>query len=242
MGNTNSTNKKRVLLVSGAIILLCMIIIAGVTFSLFTDTQNVTNHLKAGDLEITLKRTELVKTTLDASGYLVTLPADTNEVTFTDPTEENVFGIAMSNGEVTEKIVPGSKFTATMQIANGSDAAFGYWLKIECNDGASAQELAEQLIITVYTDKNGDGVIDTDSESDESTVAVGLEVGNDRSYVGRLGIGETENFIVSVEFSDKGYSFANGILSSLNNDAEGKQVAFDLVVYAVQLTTESTAP
>ena len=155
------TNRKRALIVSAAIILLCMTIIVGMTFALFTDTRRVTNHLKAGDLQITLKRIELTKTTLDDSGYLVTLPTDTNVKEFTDPTDENVFGLTMENGAVTEKIVPGSKFVATMQIENNSDVAFKYWARIDCKDEDVSKKLAEQLIIIVYTDKNGDGVIDT---------------------------------------------------------------------------------
>ena len=51
-----STNRKRALLVSASVILLCMTIIVGMTWALFTDTQKVTNHLQAGDLSITLKR------------------------------------------------------------------------------------------------------------------------------------------------------------------------------------------
>jgi predicted ribosomally synthesized peptide with SipW-like signal peptide len=49
------------LLVSAAVILLCMTIVVGMTWALFTDTKGVANHLRAGDLSITLKRTELTK-------------------------------------------------------------------------------------------------------------------------------------------------------------------------------------
>ena len=54
-----STNRKRALLVSASVILLCMTIIVGMTWALFTDTQKVNNHLQAGDLSITLKRIPL---------------------------------------------------------------------------------------------------------------------------------------------------------------------------------------
>ena len=65
-----STNRKRVLVVSGAIILLCMMIIAGMTFALFTDSKRMSNHLRAGDLEVTLTRTYLEYSVLDANGKL----------------------------------------------------------------------------------------------------------------------------------------------------------------------------
>ena len=240
-----STNRKRALLISSSVILLCMTIIVGMTWALFTDTQTVSNHLKAGDLQITLKRTELTKTTLDDKGYLVTQPTDTNSVNFTDPTDENIFGLTMENGEVTEKIVPGSKFVATMQIENNSDAAFKYWARIDCKDEDVAKKLAEQLIIIVYTDKNGDGVIDTegdDAEKHESVIANGLEIGDDVNYIGLLEKTGMEKFIVSVEFDDYGYTYQDGVITSANDAAQNQDVEFDLVVFAVQVTTEPTTP
>ena len=107
-----STNRKRALIVSGAVILLCMTIIAGTTWALFTDTQTVSNHLQAGDLEITLARTELTKRTLNSVGKLVTSDPDTTRLDFSNPTDENVFGIVEN-----EKIVPGTKYVAKMEIA-----------------------------------------------------------------------------------------------------------------------------
>ena len=229
-----STNRKRALLVSSSVILLCMTIIVGMTWALFTDTQTVSNHLQAGDLSITLKRTELTKTTLDASGYLVETQVqtatDAAEV-FTNPTDENVFGI-----ESNEKVVPGYKFVATMQIENQSDVAFVFWVKIDCKDEDVAKTLAKQLKIIVYTDKNGDGTIDTTTEGVDSTVATGLEVGSDKNYIGTLEIGKAETFIVSVEFVDEGYTYENGVLTSTNDGAQEENVEFDLLVYAIQAT------
>ena len=226
-----NTNRKRALLVSASVILLCMTIIVGMTWALFTDTQKVSNHLKAGDLTITLKRTELTKTTLNASGYLEQLPKDTTVVNFSNPTDENVFGIVEN-----EKIVPGTKYVAKMEIANKSDVAFGYWVKIDCKDEDVAKTLAEQLKIIIYTDKNGDGTIDTTAEGVDSTVATGLEVGSDKAYIGTLECGKAENFIVSVEFIDTGYTYKDGVLTSTNDGAQTQSVEFDLLVYAIQAT------
>lgn len=226
-----STNRKWALLVSVSVILLCMTIIVGMTWALFTDTQKVSNHLQAGDLAITLKRTELTKTTLNANGKLVTSEPDTNPKNFSNPTDENVFGIVEG-----ERIVPGTKYVAKMQIENHSDIAFGYWVKIDCKDEDVAKTLAEQLKIIVYTDKNGDGTIDAETEGVDSTVAVGLEVGDDENYIGTLEIGDAETFIVSVEFTDTGYTYMDGVLMSTNDSAQKQSVDFDLVVHAVQAT------
>ena len=90
--------------------------------------------------------------------------------------------------------------------------------------------------IIIYTDKNGDGTIDTTSEGVDSTVATGLEVGSDKDYIGTLERGKAENFIVSVEFIDTGYTYKDGVLTSTNDGAQTQSVEFDLVVHAVQAT------
>ena len=220
-----STNRKRALIVSAAIILLALTIIVGMTWSLFTDTQGVTNHLKAGDLEITLTRKEFVKTTLNQKGYLETLKPDTTPVDFSDPTSANVFGITTNaNGEM-EKIVPGSKFVAKMEIANKSDVAFGYWIEIVCTDKTKGPDLAKQLRVTVNTG--------TDKYD---FVGNGLIVkGASGGYIDVLGIGDTDTFTVTVEFLDS-YVSSNGLGYNDNDKAQSEELKFDLVVHAVQST------
>ena len=215
--NNTSTSRTRTLLVSSVVILLAMVVIVGVTWALFTDTQNVTNHLQAGDLSITLTRTELTKTTLNEEGYLVELPTDTTVVDFSDPIEANVFDIGEG-----EKIVPGSKFVAKMDIANNSDVAFGYWIEIVCTDKESGANLAKQLKVTVNTG------------SDESAfVNDGLTVKGEDGYVGKLGIGANAAFTVTVEFLD---SFVEENAIESNDLAKGENLSFDLIVHAVQAT------
>ena len=198
-------NKKRALLVSGAIILLCMCIIVGMTYALFTDTQTVTNHLKAGDMKITLKRVELTKKTLDASGYLAETQvqkATDAPVDFTNPTDENVFGLQTDDeGKVTEKIVPGSKFVAKMEISNDgskSDVAYDYWIEIVLNvEGLSAEEiealkLDEQLQVTVDSELENDPL--------PQTLDKGMNVGSEESPIGTLVLGDSDSFTVTMEF------------------------------------------
>ena len=111
----NGTSRKKVLLISSSIILLCMTVIIGMTWALFTDTQKISNHLQAGDLSITLKRISLTKKTLNIQGYLVeeqVQKPDDKPFDFTNPTDQNVFGMTAD-----EKIVPGSKFVAEMHMA-----------------------------------------------------------------------------------------------------------------------------
>ena len=212
-----STNRKRALLVSASVILLCMTIIVGMTWALFTDTQKVTNHLQAGDLSITLKRTELTKTTLNAQGKLVESAPDTTTKNFSNPTDENVFGIVEG-----EKIVPGTKYVAKMQIENNSDVAFGYWIEIVCTDKTNGADLAKQLKVTVNTGSDA-----------SASVNDGLTVGSSSNYVGELIIGATAEFTVTVEFLD---SFVAENNIDHNDLAQGENLSFDLVVHAVQAT------
>ena len=213
-----STNRKRALLVSASVILLCMTIIVGMTWALFTDTQKVTNHLQAGDLSITLKRTELTKTTLNAQGKLVTSDPDTTTKNFSNPTDENVFGIVEG-----EKIVPGTKYVAKMQVENHSDVAFGYWIEIVCTDKTNGADLAKQLKVTVNTGSDA-----------SASVNDGLTVGSSSNYVGELIIGATAaEFTVTVEFLD---SFVAENNIDHNDLAQGESLSFDLVVHAVQAT------
>ena len=227
-------NRKRTVLISTAIILLCMTIIVGMTWALFTDTRSVSNHLQAGDMSITLKRIELTKTMLDGSGYLVTPDPDKTVIDFTenDPTttdDDNVFGIAEG-----EKIVPGTKYVAVMKIENHSDVAFGYWIEIKCSDASKQEDLAKQLKVTVTTDSDSFAYVADD-----------LIVKPDKGYIEAVVVRpdnaeETDDtgvayFTVTVEFVDLGYNPDD--LSSENNAAKNDTVDFDLIVNAVQLTT-----
>ena len=187
------------------------------TFALFTDERAVTHHLQAGTLEITLKRVNLDKTTLTSDGYLET-KNQPGEITFDDNTKGNVFGIIDG-----EKIVPGCKYVATMQLENHSDVAFSYWIEIDCDDGSN-EYLAKQLKVTVSTD--------TDSSA---LVGDGLTVPSDGSFVGDVAIGAKANFVVTVEFLDSFVKENN--MGYYDNDlAQGKNLSFDLIVHAVQAT------
>ena len=213
-----STNRKRALIVSGAVILLCMTIIAGTTWALFTDTQTVSNHLQAGDLKISLARTELTKRTLNSVGKLVTSAPDTTRLDFSNPTDKNVFGIVEN-----EKIVPGTKYVAKMEISNQSDVAFGYWVEIKCTDATAGEHLAKQLKVTVNTGTDATAFVND-----------GLVVkGENDGYVDELLIGEEAVFTVTVEFLDSDVA-ENNIES--NNLAKGENLSFDLIIHAVQAT------
>ena len=228
-----STNRKRTLLVSVSIILLCMTIIVGMTWALFTDTVTVENHLQAGDLNITLERTKLETYSIDANtGYLVSTTND-DVVNFSNPTGKNVFDLTTGS-----KIVPCSSYTATMKISNdtaigsgnaqNSDVAYDYWLEIKLDvNGLTAEQiealkLDEQLKITVDSEEL--------TEPKAALLSEGLTVGSSISPIGTLTLGDSDEFTVKMEFVD----------SSNNNAAKAQELTFDLIVYAVQRTTAPT--
>jgi len=212
---------KRALLLSGVTILLCFTIIIGMTFALFADTDSVYNHLQAGTLSVTLKRVGLEKTHLVSGKGLV---SETNDdvVDFTNKTttDRNVFDIL-----ATDKIVPGCKYVATMQVENHSDATFGYWIAIKCSEETKDTNLAKQLWVTV---ESGD-------VKAENFIGNSVTVdGEGRGYIGYVAIGEAASFTVTVEFLDS----ANSKVEIGPNDiAQSQKLDFDLVVYAVQAPT-----
>ena len=217
------TNRKRVLLISCSVILLCLSVIAGMTWALFSDTEDMNHHLKAGKLEITLLRKKLSGNALDPkTGYLVPL-----EDLFDNPkylSQEKVFTNSSDNVfELTDttKVVPGSSYVADMQIVNNSDVAFVYWVEILYNKDKSNDVFAEQVEVKVDT------TIGKVGGEKRAILNEGLYVGSETDPIGTLAKGESATFSVSVEFETR--------VHAENNKAQGLDVDFDLVVHAVQV-------
>ncbi len=235
------TAKRRSILLAVLTLVLCLALIAGGTYALFSDSVTMKNHLQAGTLDITLKRTKLTGLSLDnKTGFLVPVN-DNSVVDFSEPTDRNVFDITNET-----LIVPGSLYVAEMTISNEtnefrkSDVAFGYWVEIVLDtkneDGTSIsdEELAklvldDQLEITLesasgHKDKaylsKGRIVIAEDSP----VVLVKKATDSNRKW--------SDTFTVTVEFRDLDYS--------VNNAAKGQGVKFDIIVHAVQITTDPT--
>lgn len=217
------TAKKRSVLLSVMTLVLCLALVAGGTYALFSDQVTLKNHLEAGTLDITLKRTKLVTTSLSAeTGFLVGTE-NGKTIDFSKPWDpnrpelenENVFDI--TDGTL---IVPGCKYTAEMQIINNSDVAFGYWLEIVFDDTVDLT-LAKQLKITVTT---ADGT--TSGMLDASAGLIGRE-GDPIEILAKSG---SALFTISVEFCD--------LDNEVNNAAKGKTFDFDVVVHAVQVTSD----
>ena len=221
-------NKRRLLLVSCSIILLCMLSIVGMTFALFTSSVGVRNHLVAGSLDVTLHRTDLAYTVLDsATGKLITV-TDPEDINFSNPQpDKNIFGIDTND----LKVVPGSFFEATLKLTSDGSCAYDYSVTIVLmghsdESGrmvAAVNDLAKQLRVTI-----------TDPELHTTTMMLSEMLTPDNAYsidVGSMTPGTlNQTFKVKVEFVDD----VNQIFT--NNDAKGRDVYFDVIVTATQAT------
>lgn len=216
--------KERDLIVFCLLILLCMFIIVGLIFSLFADSISVKNHLKAGNLDVTLTRTNLEYSVLNEDGELAVTDV-TDDYNFTASTNENVFGIDATD----IRIVPGSYFDADMEIANNGNVAFTYSVGISLISDSNS--LAEQLQVTVT---HPDGTTTTKKLSE---LAGGLSIATGKMKV----TDASQSFSVRVEFIDDAVAnadLADGETPMDNDLAQTQSAVFDLVVTAVQATTQ----
>lgn len=221
-----NANRKRALLTSSSIVLLCMSIIIGVTYALFTDSHTIVHHLKAGDLDITLVRTDLEYVILNKQGVMEKI-VESEDHDFTKPSEESVFGLDSED----IKIVPGSYFEAVMEIGNGptGDVAFDYAVGFELKGDGNA--LADQLLITV---KDASGGVVVNRKPLSAFAGDGYTL-----YSGSMKVGDAaERFTVRMEFVDDVIvNEAETAPVMDNDDAQGQEAQFDLVVRATQSTT-----
>lgn len=208
-------------LVASLVITLCIAVVAGATYALFTDDVTTSTHLVAGNLDIGLVRVSGSKVTLDpVTGYLKETALDRQD--FGAETDKTVFGV--QDGELS---APGSTFVADLQLTNNGTVAFSYKVYIRLVD-EHASELAEQL--KVYY--KADGATDY---ADLGYLSA-LEANEDKQLV-LIQNGVMAKNTPAADFSVK-IEFVN---LDNNNEAMSKIVNFDLVVEAVQLTSDPAA-
>ena len=215
-------NRKRVLAVSCALILLCITIVAGMTYALFSETETVHNHLQAGDLSISLKRTDLKYKILDEKGSLTELTA--GELVLSKRSDANVFGLGDN-----VLIAPGSYFDAGFEIKNTGDVVFDYSVTLKFLEDTDVNlAFARQLKVTLTSDALTEPVIKTLDE-----FAGGYHVA-----MGKMQVGDDPvNFRVRVDFVDDAEIEVDPEDAPLyNNEAKNDTVLFDLTVVAIQST------
>ena len=249
----------KTILIAIAAIALCFALIVAGSYALFTDSTPVKNHLQAGRMEMTLKRTNLVGKKINSKGILDDY---TNgavvDFTRTSTRDQNVFGFTFdsttSNADdladtVTNKVVPGTTLTATMELdmSDRSNVAYAYWVEFVVADengklynvdtNNNHLDLAEQIVISI-NDKTPVKLSEIANNTNK------LSYGSESAPLGEVHViddASTPNvdegkatFTVTVTFLDDSVA-ANGLTRGDNNDAQGQLVIFDMVVHAVQL-------
>lgn len=210
------TKKRRSILMSVLTLMLCLSVVAGGTYALFSDQVTLTTHLQAGELDITLYRTFLESKVLDSeTGFLVDV-RDDEVVDFTKANSRNVFDI-----EEGTLIVPCCSYTSTMKIENHSDVAFGYWVEVKFNGANNlSDDLYRQILVKLDAGNN---------EYKAERLLNGFSLGSKSEPIDVLAIGEDDYFKVSVTFIDD---------DAINNSAMNETLDFDIVVHAIQVTSE----
>ncbi len=194
-------------------ITVCIALLVGGTFALFSQDITVTNHLVAGNIKASLTRERLEKDYLDKDGQIKKADPNTDSMDFTNAQYENLFGL--KEGDM---VAPGCSYTATMRLTNKGTVAFTYWLEFKLN--GEANKLAEQLEVTVTAGGN----------TTTQPLSAGLTLGSADKGLAVVNASqdnskyESTDFTVTVKF----------VSSGDNNAAQSLSVGFDLVVHAIQ--------
>ncbi len=216
------TRRWEKILWSALALLLVAGIAVGVALWAASGKESFTNHLQAGELKLTLSRTNLKANALDDEGY-ITPYEDNNALDLTKAGKQNVFGL-----ESGDAIAPGCWWEAELTLSGGGALDYAYWIEIKC-DKALSGTLAEQVFLTVDTattdmQKTAISALPDKTENGKSSVYIGSESAPLESVTKS----ETCVFTVRLEFPDQ----------ENNNEADG-DVRFDLIVHAVQIQGEN---
>ena len=204
----------RAITLSSLTVLCCLALIVGGTYALFSDSAEVVNHLQAGELKVKLYREQLSGLQLTEQGLLEEFE-NKERLEFTKQSLDNVFGLSKDS-----KVVPGCKYESKFTLDNNGNVAIGYYLEFVVQGDLNT--LAEQLQLTLKTD------------SDTTTIKLSelgenYTWGGENSPLGQILVGNVGEFSVALEFID----------SDTNNDAQGQQISVDMIVHAIQLTTQN---
>ena len=146
--------KKKVLLSSIATIALCICLIAGSTFALFTSQSKTNIAVTAGNVDVvaTVENFKYFSVKADPNGSIV--DENGGKYEYADRTSTGTFangGTAVQNGSMInlERITPGDKISFGIEATNNSDVAIQCRYIIEC---VSGEDLMKGIVVYI----NGD--------------------------------------------------------------------------------------
>lgn len=210
--------KRSIVTIACLSIVLCVALIAGGTYALFSGKTSVTNHLRSGNLTLKLERVGLTKYAYDEASGEYKENVYTNGdayVDFSQATEKNVFDIARS-----EVIAPGVWYEATMRISkDNTNVPFAYKIIVKLNGskGEDGKDNAFASQLRIYVDGAPKGYL-----SDYVTAEGGNEISVSS---GTIGLTEgSKEFKVKLLFDP----------TADNNAVMNSTADFDLIVEATQ--------
>lgn len=208
----------RAVLLSLVTVCICLALLIGGTYALFSDNVQVNSHLSAGKLKVSLSRVEYKECVLTSDGTLAESQPDNTRVDLTSTTSDD---LTLFN---VEKSVPGCWYEVTLELGNGGDVAFDYGIKMLWDaENASAEEaaIAAQLEISV-----AEGTENLATFRLSEAAAAGDE-GDGNLSLGYMAAGEgVKTLVIRATFVD----------DDDNNAAQEGNIEFDLQIFAAQRT------
>ena len=214
--------KKKIILSSILVIVLCLCVVVGSTFALFTENTKVNIAATAGDLEV---EAEILA---DAAKYKsLNESFELAENLLNDEDRKTHFAnggsASFKDGTLTlDKITPGDAVQFDIKVTNNSDVSVQYTARYEAkfkvytNEATGEYELVDSVV-------NKYGEIVT-AEMLTVTVNYGT-FGNGTVYAVLGAPGDSATFTVEVEFPNNGYN---------DNKYQGLSVVIDFHVDIVQ--------
>lgn len=199
--------KTRILVLACVMLAVAATLAAVATFALWSSDVTISNHLEAGTLTATLRRTSYTRYELDGQGKM-SAQTVTETADFTAVSDANMFGLTESS----PAMVPGAYYEAALTLGNGGDVAFDFWVEIRLQQ--TATEFASQLQVTVTAD----------AAVTAKRLSEGLSLGSADAPLGQVAPDGEQPFTVRIEF----------INDADNNAAMSQAAVFDLVIHAVQ--------
>ncbi len=143
--------KKKILLSSIATIALCLSLIAGSTFALFTSKSETNIAVTAGNVDVvaTVENFKYFSVKADPNGTIV--DENGGKYEYDNRTDKGTFangGTAVQNGSMInlDKITPGDKISFEIKATNNSDVAVQCRYIIQCVNG---EALMEGLVVYI---------------------------------------------------------------------------------------------
>lgn len=207
--------KKKIILSSIITIAICLCLVVGSTFALFTDSTEIEIVVSSAnvDLEAELGDIVLYSAKGDANGTLV----DENGKTYVHEKQTNKFsngGTASydedANKLTIDKITPGDKIEFPLAATNSSDVAIQYRFVIKCTDADTAKALTKGTDPMFFTVNGNKLVVDSENKF----------------------VSEWETLIPGENMEDVTITFELPITAG--NEYQGLKANFMIIVEAVQ--------